>query len=136
MAQIWNDDEDKIVRDNWGKLPTKQIAAMLGRTKNAVIGRAYRLLKECKKPPAPKPVYYQRKLPTVIKRTDTVPQLLFSGGQEAANDIPLPCTLAEIKAGMCVYPTGKGPYLFCGLPVISGKSYCVECYNKCYMKGK
>lgn len=39
----WPDDKIEFLKNNWGKLETKWIAADLGITKNAVIGKAYRL---------------------------------------------------------------------------------------------
>ncbi len=40
---IWNDEADKVLRDNWRTSSGSEIAKMLGTTRNSVIGRAHRL---------------------------------------------------------------------------------------------
>ncbi len=39
----WTEDQDKIIRDNYRIISTREIAVLLGRTRNSVIGRASRI---------------------------------------------------------------------------------------------
>lgn len=42
-ANLRNRKRDQIIRKHYGKRPVHEIAAMLGETRNAVIGRAHRI---------------------------------------------------------------------------------------------
>lgn len=40
----WSRDQDMYLKDNWGRRPLAEIAAVLGRTEDAVKQRAYKVL--------------------------------------------------------------------------------------------
>ena len=50
---LWSAADDAYLREHRGKQPASVIAARLGRTRTAVIGRAYRLGLCAEKPLAP-----------------------------------------------------------------------------------
>lgn len=39
----WTEEEDKMIKENYRLIPTREIAVLLGRTRNSVIGRAGRI---------------------------------------------------------------------------------------------
>lgn len=42
-ASLWTPREDEILAREWGKKSSREIGALIGKSRNAVIGRAYRL---------------------------------------------------------------------------------------------
>lgn len=50
-AMIWNEEADRVLRDNWKTNSGSEIARMLNTTRNSVIGRAHRLNLEGKPSP-------------------------------------------------------------------------------------
>jgi GcrA cell cycle regulator len=115
-----------------------QIAAQMGVTRNAAIGRAHRLGLNGK-------LYgrtYTRKTPEQIEETKRLKAerrnerrrsqrvsfvMVKSINLEALRCIevePLHKSFADLGRNDCRYPYGEGPYTFCGNPQREGHSYC------------
>jgi len=102
------------------KLSARQIAAILGVTRNAVIGRCYRAGLQLQGRPTGNPGVrkrppVQRQIP-VVERPDS-----------------LNITFADLSTGQCKYAvTESPPHLFCGHQTAGGSSYCAYHYRLCY----
>lgn len=111
LKQLWNEH----------LLSASQMAARLGITRGAVLGKAHRLnlpphksmLARERKPIAPR---RPKRLPAVMPVVDELPP---------AEPAFLGLTLLELKATTCRFAKGDAaPFLFCGQPVQDGSSYC------------
>jgi GcrA cell cycle regulator len=119
-------------------LTCSQIAAQIGVTRNAVIGKIHRLgLQPMRSPGAP-----ARLSPHRVRRSRLSPQhqllrLMFSEGARVSEeatapvDSAQPCSLLEIAQGKCRWPLGDragdcraADFMFCGNEAITGFSYC------------
>jgi GcrA cell cycle regulator len=123
----WQPEQDAIVRDLWGKHGCKYIAATIGVSRNAVIGRAHRLgLGETRGPRKPKVV--REKRVRIVKAY--TPRVHI---RQAKPIVPKPSPIEPLNVGFfdlahchCHYPDdGEGLAMkFCGHPTIKGSSYC------------
>jgi GcrA cell cycle regulator len=99
------------------------IAALLGVTRNAVIGKWHRLRLSLNRPPRPRPSRPPRvpRAPAVIRKPQIayITSLPFESPEN-------PLTLFELEPHHCRWPVGLegGPHLFCGNTVADGRSYC------------
>lgn len=110
---------------------SSQIAAVLGITRNAVIGKAARLglplsasvvqyRPSSRRPRVPKPDRVFR-LPTF--RAEPIPEPAPAPEHQFLN-IPL----LDLNRDECRYsPSTESPFLFCGQPALAGKSWCAHC---------
>lgn len=125
-APPWTPDMVAKLRELWpGELSCAFIAEEIGVTRNAVLGKSYRLglpmrvgdgVKRKRKPRVYKPRPRTR-------RSSTPPKpLVQPEGQ--------PVGLLDLKAGMCRYPMGDGMY--CGEP--TEKTFCMWHAARCYSK--
>ena len=116
-------------------LSCSQIAAEIGVTRNAVIGKIHRLGLSPGRPAAP-----ARSCPPRARRPRLSPQrqflrLMFAQAPSLASDeAPAAsidstqrCSLTELAQGQCRWPIGDpcaADFAFCGNEVVTGCSYC------------
>lgn len=126
------------------------------RTRNSVLGKAHRLKITTSREEENKRRANKRRQAKETAARNTVPSLasgpLIQGGivftdagirwqREHRLPAPLPpceeieggVTLADIGPGQCRFIPGEPAgldTLFCGKPVLGGKSYCPECFNR------
>jgi len=140
----WPETDLQYLKDNWIKLPTIAIANHVGRTKNAVIGRAHRLglpnLKQIQDRPAiPKParpgVPVQRRNPFQAHKYREPLENAPTGNFRATEPASAPATLLQLNKNTCRYPLGeelKPAVLFCGSRPLPGFPYCAKCCRLAY----
>ena len=128
--RFWDDEMDKIVLENYNKMRAKQIAELLGVTKNAVIGRAKRLglsrTKEARvkshKPLSPFGSWRR-------KGWDRI-QRMFRPRPEPVTVVSIPggISIMELTGSTCRWPvSGTGAdMMYCGGEVHKEKSYCLK----------
>jgi GcrA cell cycle regulator len=140
--ETWTPERVEQLRSSVGNgLTCSQIAAQIGVTRNAVIGKIHRLglspgrpagaaVRAC--PPRarqPRPASQQRRLL----------RLMWSEGAPVADAAPAltavdsaqPCSLLDLDRGKCRWPLngpacdgGTGDFVFCGNAAVDGFSYC------------
>lgn len=128
----WEADEDKTVRELWGKIDAVDIGALINRTKNMVIGRARRLgLKSLRRSPAPKKPREPRPANARKQRMrfkptyrSVVPQSLFAPES-------LKKSILEIDFNQCTYIEGND-HLCCGHETVLGSRWCAFHYRVVY----
>ena len=131
----WTDAAIARLKELWGEgFSASECGQRMGVSRNSVIGKIHRLglshkyrrprertrrmtkprIRENKRP-LPPPTPYQEPSPPPLPPIGSV-------------------DLLDLRAGMCRYPHGDGPYRFCGAPQAFGYPYCREhveiCYNK------
>lgn len=106
----WTDQLESRLRDLWDEgSSTRSIAGALGVTKNAIVGKAYRLGLDRRRP-SNRPGSAPRPLPVVAKRTERP-------------DHPI----LELRTGVCRWPLGDPRttgFRFCLDPTEGGATYC------------
>jgi hypothetical protein len=134
-ANEWSDAHKKYVADNWAKMSAGEIARVLGKTRNAIIGMVSRMKLPKKRLVAAVKHHHARK--RILKEMDRKPEaavvkktrgplpLWLTKSQEAG--APSGCgtmRLMDLKDKSCRYPYGDhAPFLFCGRTVAHG-SWC------------
>lgn len=145
----WTPEEDAMLTELWGrKLSSGRIGDILGRTKNAVIGRAHRI----KLPSRPSPIRQGRSQSEKAKaaaakrlaRSCAKGRLVALGQAEhlARQDKLLPDGQAAPRLPavtftphVCQWIEGEpsaDDACKCGAPALSGSSYCAEHHARCY----
>jgi GcrA cell cycle regulator len=115
-------------------LTCSQIAAEIGVSRNAVIGKIHRLGLSSGRPPggAARTCPPRARLPRAPSQGRLL-RLMFSDGAPAANthtgsstvDSAKPCALIDLERGKCRWPLeGAGNFSFCGNSTPDGISYC------------
>lgn len=119
-------------------LTCSQIAAEIGVTRNAVIGKIHRLGLSPGRPPGaavrscpprrrqPRPVNQRRLLRLMWSEGARVAD---TAAAPAAVDSAQPCSLLDLERGKCRWPVsepadGAGDFVFCGNTAVDGFSYC------------
>ncbi len=152
----WLGARDDVLRRMWDEGQScAQIAAALDTTRNAITGRAHRLK-------LPKHVNANIKgrgkiglvdsvNPLEIKgfsasarRKDGSSSTMESAGEKRQRQRPLAISASKPKMlrldqlGMCQchYPYGDGPFLFCGVDIPFGESYCPQHKQACLSNPK
>lgn len=129
QISTWPDELSALAKALYesGKYKTKQIAAMIGhgKSKNAVVGKAHR---EGWHNPDPakggtKIGDKRPRQPRLWRGYVSAPVI------EQPAELPLPADflglpLESLAPNQCRYPSGDGPYLFCGQPTEIDASYC------------
>lgn len=137
----WNDSRVALLKRLWANgLSANEISIRLGRTtRNAVIGKISRLnlpmrvvkqqgqdyakkVRQGRRRPSPK----QHKPHNAGPRLEGAPMPLPSEFDVARK------SLVELEKGECRFPIGDGPFGFCALEVIPGKSYCLVHTQRAY----
>lgn len=142
----WSAEHIEILKREWAKgLTSSEIGKMIGKTRNAVIGKAHRLGLEGRKDRArvnPIPKAHKPRLPTPKKdRTEAKAKKI--GGTKApvfyAPAAPLagrePISIMELNVGNCHAIVGHGPdglATYCGADSFPGKSFCPSHYALYY----
>jgi hypothetical protein len=115
----WTDAETELVQKHYGTMPVRELAAMLGRNKNQVIGKAGRL-KLCKKKQiTPGTVLKRKPRPkiSVAPVANHVPAIKFV---PIAMAVPVVATSKPVtfehRTGCCFPTNFGGPFLFCNNP--------------------
>ncbi len=128
------------------KLSAQMIGERMGRTRNACIGAARRSGIELSYKRAVIPGHAHRRemeRERIARKRRIAPPSqrvihdtkLRAKPVQAAKPVErlFTLTLLDLQFGMCKYPQGDGPFVFCGFPVKKGYSYCSEhtalCYN-------
>jgi GcrA cell cycle regulator len=136
LGLAWTEQRINEFRDLWAAgLTAAQIAAQLGVTRNAVLGKRMRLKlpERLRAPPAtarnrPKRLY-ARKYPS-IKYRERPAEVVFEVAQS------VPCSLIELDTTRCHWPVGEPEnpdFHFCGGAAECG-SYCGFHYRVAYQK--
>lgn len=140
----WTDAENAQLRDLWSKGVTAgQAAKIMGRSRNAIIGRAHRMRLASRRDPSYKKPRATRKEPRVklVRRVCAKP---VDDGINAAKkrfeiapcQPPFMVGIMDISDAKCRFPIGhpKGPgFGFCGHPTISDSPYCAGHHALCYL---
>ncbi len=107
MTQQWTPERTGALIALWNdEIPASEIGRRLGATKNAVIGKAFRL--------------------NLARRRSSVSPAAGDGAdhKSAQNNV---INLAGLQTGMCRWPVGEthgAGYHFCGAAAVGGKPYC------------
>jgi hypothetical protein len=110
-----------FILENKDKMTRQALADKVGKSRNAVIGKLWRL------DPLSKYANSERKEKEAFKKTE-------NQEIEKKPDNVVKLKIRPSKAGKCQYPTGdKVPYSFCGKDITHG-SYCNEHYSICYKR--
>lgn len=119
-------------------LTCSQIAAEIGVSRNAVIGKIHRLGLSPGRPPggSARPCPPRARHPRAASQRRLL-RLMWSDGGPTANpavapapvDSARPCSLLDLDRGKCRWPLGEpaggaGDFVFCGNAAIDGFSYC------------
>lgn len=111
MTQQWTPERTAALIALWNdEVPASEIGRRLGVTKNAVIGKAFRLELAKRRPTAPSTTGALSEQDNVIR-------------------------LAGLRTGMCRWPVGESAgagYHFCGETAADGKPYCPAHCNLAY----
>lgn len=126
---LWSDERTELLKKLWPRMSATQISEVFGISRNAIIGKVWRLkLKAVNKTatverkPRPKPAWVPKQ-----KTGPKPPQ------PTADLDIPpadfLALSFDQLRPGICRYPRGDGPFFYCGQPAEFGSSFCSYCYG-------
>jgi GcrA cell cycle regulator len=119
-------------------LSCSQIAAQIGVTRNAVIGKIHRLGLSPGRPPggAARSCPPRARHPRAARERRLL-RLMWSDGAPVAEERAAagvesvqPCSLIDLEEGKCRWPVGEPPggaradFMFCGNAAVEGFSYC------------
>lgn len=150
---VWTEESTAELIKLWCEgLSYRQIGARLGLSRNTVMGKGQRLRLSERyprggyKPPQPKRTARaadadrsaKQRIAKVFKvrathgRTEVAKSVV----REEAPPPPdfLGIALIDLEHGMCRFPRGGDgePFIFCGQKVISGESWCPNCYRRVF----
>lgn len=127
FTPAWSMEADKALARLWREaVPSRDIAELLGRTKNAVLGRVHRLKLEARASPLPDGFVREGKpkppkAPKVPRPPKKPPLILWA---------PPPGPVAK-----CQWPSGeRKAYRFCGEPTLPARPYCLTHTKRAYLR--
>lgn len=141
----WSAEEIATLRKLWGgKISASGIAALLGRNKNAVIGKAHRLnLPPRRVSPAPRGTI-RRQIARVVKkaaRKESLPKPPTDPRKVRKVETPLPepvslrVSLMDLTDSQCRFIADEpNNATFCGHRVKEGSSYCPHHHARVWVK--
>lgn len=141
--QVWTDERIAALRDMWDAgRPASEIAAAIGVTRNAVIGKAHRLDLASRKrsPHSPQTKHVRKAAQKVRKETRLSPAPKLVPALPVDDQaIPLEQrrNILSVKPGECHYPVGdpgEPGFFICGAPA-GTRIYCVVHFNRCFKPG-
>lgn len=124
----WTESDDTFLRDKWGNTNAADIGGAIGRTKNAVIGRAHRIgleaIKRVSKRPRSQKPRREKRMHFKPEYKRIVPPSLFAPPSLAVSILdlgPLQCSYIEGDDRLC-----------CGQPSVLGARWCAFHYRVVY----
>lgn len=148
-ATIWTDERIELLRKLWTEgLSAREIAQQLdcGISRCAVLGKANRLDLAQRAPSRPKLSREQRlarqaELAARRRERQAERRARLRAGRLPPEPIvtvtwpgSLNLPLHEVGPGLCRFPSGEGPYTFCGQPTRKASSYCDHCHQIAYKR--
>jgi GcrA cell cycle regulator len=134
--RLWTQGQLDLLRRDWGRRSPTEIANDVGKTRNAVIGKAHRLFLGPYKPRPPEPkvkpaaatapkvrLAAPAKPSAPPPATPEVPQTEEGAWQPIADE-PAPVAFEDLKKYHCRWPIGSQPHTYCGRPQEDGSAYC------------
>jgi hypothetical protein len=120
-------------------LPFSKIADILGRTRNACIGRSHRIddlpkVEKVKKLPPPPPPPKEKKVKPLKKKRERGNIIMFPLPKSQK---PKRLTILDLSAGQCRYPIDEsrdGIHYFCGQNAVG--SYCEKHHKIAYVRSR
>jgi GcrA cell cycle regulator len=119
----------------WNNYSASQIAAMTGRSRNAVIGKIHRLARTHNIANGKK-LYLEplkRSPPAEVKVQQPVEQPAL--GVDSTPDTTRRCTIYQLNDKRCKWPLGELGAVathFCGRKAVNGRPYCLEHCHAAY----
>jgi GcrA cell cycle regulator len=133
----WTDERLELLKSRFAAgLSAREIAGDIGVSRNAVIGKLFRLNLTREKAsdarrPARKDAEKERRPGPVPRLQYQMLQKLYAGPQPVADDEPVHsehrCSLLELSAEKCRWPIstpGAEDFCFCGNAPLKGQPYC------------
>lgn len=130
MIIEWTEAQDAVLRGKWGKVDARDIGFEVGRTKNAVIGRAHRIglgeIKRVSKKPREQrqPRMRRLRMRTLPAFASVVPESLFAPASLAVG-------ILDLALNQCAYIEGDDR-LCCGHQAEPGTRWCAFHYRVVY----
>jgi GcrA cell cycle regulator len=142
----WPQEKIDVLRAKWPDHSAREIAMMIGKTRNSVIGKARRLglgKKEnngpganlVNKPPRPKRPENKEKNKRVRSQKPKPPTPVVEG-KPIGNSTPI--GIMKLRSNTCRAPVGydrKGLTTYCGCETFSGKPFCPTHCRLFYVQG-
>ena len=152
----WTDERIQLLTDLQAQhLPTRTIAAKMGTSRNAIIGKLHRLgLSPSGGRITPRPITHKSVVPRPIKsrqvpnysplrhQTSQPPAVVYNkSGVEYDKSIPVEqrVTLVQLTDKLCKWPLGEvgtPDFAFCGGTAIEGCPYCRDHTLRAYAAGR
>lgn len=144
MREEWSaDDLAKLAELAPLKVRAKDIAVAIGKTKNAVIGKARRMgiALTFKKPPRTterrraQQAACMRRIRASTSAKPYTPKaapMPLPKPQPVRPVAPFTITILELEPGMCKFPEGDRDFKFCGAPQFEHSPYCGVHHQLCF----
>lgn len=139
---MWTDETVARLREQWvSGASASVIAAALGTSRNAVLGKVHRLKLPARKTlsTAPKAIANRKRavrlgLPTPTRRYERAPNRPYIPPAPVAEATPRFIALFDLMSGDCRWPMNEPPeeYLFCASAVLEGSPYCAAHHQLAY----
>jgi GcrA cell cycle regulator len=148
----WSEDRVELLRKLSGEgLSASQIAARLGITRNAALGKLHRLglsaprapkrsgiskPTRVRPPTLAKPVIEMRRLAEKMRAVDPFPAAILPTVPPSETGVP-GVSLIDLAPNGCRFPVNSSaskddPHLFCNAQQQPGSAYCPACHARCY----